>query len=414
MKSGTWLSRERVLGYSAVCLAVEIAAFMFCVLVTHGLISLPAYDQAAHHLAKPNTTDFVSFYAAGALADSGTPALAYDQAAHHAAEQAATAPGIGYVYFFYPPVFLLICAALAHLPYLAAFVVFQALTLSLFIAVARSTLRDPDWKALLPVLAFPSVLWTIGFGQNSFLTAALFGGALLLIDRKPIVAGILFGCLCYKPHFGLLVPIALAAAGRWRAFIAAAASASLIVGLSILVFGWITWQNFLAVGFGSHTTYESGQVDFAAFVSAFGAVRLLGGSATLAYLVQAPVALVAALAVALAWRRELSLPIRAAILASATLVTIPLALYYDLVLGAVAAMWLVVAARQSGYFAWEKTGLMALFLVPLLPRQIGAATHVPVAAIGVFVLFALALMHAWRELAQRAATPGPAASVEVA
>ncbi len=387
---------------------------MFCILVTHGLVSLPADGQAAHHLAKPNTTDFVSFYAAGALADSGTAALAYDQAAHHAAEEAATAPGIEYVYFFYPPVFLLICAALARLPYLAAFVVFQALTFSLFIAVARSTLRDPDWKALLPVLAFPSVLWTIGFGQNSFLTAALFGGALLLIDRKPIVAGILFGCLCYKPHFGLLVPIALAAAGRWRAFTAAAASATMIVGLSILVFGWNTWQNFLAVGIGSHTTYESGQVDFAAFVSAFGTVRLLGGSATLAYLVQAPVSLVAALVVALAWRRELSLPIRAAILASATLVAIPLALYYDLMLGAVAAIWLVVAARQSGYFAWEKTGLVALFLVPLLPRQIGAATHVPVAAIGAFVLFALALMHAWRELVQRAATPNTASFVKVA
>ena len=61
-------------------------------------------------LDKPTTTDFVSFYAAGKLADAGTPALAYDQAAHLAAEEAITAPGIRYQYFNYPPVFLMRCA----------------------------------------------------------------------------------------------------------------------------------------------------------------------------------------------------------------------------------------------------------------------------------------------------------------
>ena len=52
------------------------------------------------------------------------------------------------------------------------------------------------------------------------------GGGLLLLDRRPVLAGILFGALCYKPHFGMLIPVALAASGRWRAFGAAAASAA--------------------------------------------------------------------------------------------------------------------------------------------------------------------------------------------
>ncbi|MGI4952831.1 MAG: hypothetical protein ACRYGM_13605, partial [Janthinobacterium lividum] len=46
--------------------------------------------------AAPISIDFVSFYAAGALANAGTPALAYDQAAHRLAEAAATAPGGNY------------------------------------------------------------------------------------------------------------------------------------------------------------------------------------------------------------------------------------------------------------------------------------------------------------------------------
>ena len=101
-------------------LALELAGFAFFVAGTHGWIT---------PLRRPVSTDFVSFYAAGRLADAGTPALVYDQAAHYAAEQAATEPGIAYNYFYYPPVFLLLCAVLARLPYLAAFVAFQAGTL---------------------------------------------------------------------------------------------------------------------------------------------------------------------------------------------------------------------------------------------------------------------------------------------
>jgi hypothetical protein len=91
-------------------------------------------------LAGPTSTDFVSFYAAGALADAGTPELAYDQAAHDAAEQRATAAGIEYRFFYYPPVFLLLCAALARLPYLAAFLVFEVATLALCLIVMREIL----------------------------------------------------------------------------------------------------------------------------------------------------------------------------------------------------------------------------------------------------------------------------------
>ncbi len=48
-----------------------------------------------------------------------------------------------------------------------------------------------DW--LLLALAFPAVLINVGHGQNGFLTAALLGGALVVLDRRPLFAGILFG-----------------------------------------------------------------------------------------------------------------------------------------------------------------------------------------------------------------------------
>ncbi|WP_029586365.1 glycosyltransferase 87 family protein [Bradyrhizobium sp. URHD0069] len=53
-------------------------------------------------------------------------------------------------------------------------------------------------------------------GQNSTWTAALFGGGLSPLERRPLLAGGLLGLLIYKPQLGLLIPVALA--GRhWRA-----------------------------------------------------------------------------------------------------------------------------------------------------------------------------------------------------
>ena len=61
--------------------------------------------------------------------------------------------------------------------------------------VARRILDDTSAAALLALLAFPAVFWNIGLGQNAFMSAALFGGATLLVDRRPILAGLLFGAL---------------------------------------------------------------------------------------------------------------------------------------------------------------------------------------------------------------------------
>src|SRR3984893_794966 len=126
-------------------------------------------------LAKPTSTDFVSFYAAGSLADAGTPQLAYDRAEHYSAEERATAVGIDYNFFFYPPPFLLLCAILARLPYIAAFLIFEAASLALYLFVARRMLGDRDRAILVCLLASPPVLWAVGLGQNAFLTAGLFG-----------------------------------------------------------------------------------------------------------------------------------------------------------------------------------------------------------------------------------------------
>jgi hypothetical protein len=361
-------------------LVVEIAIFLFLAAGTHGLV-VP--------MATPTSTDFVSFYAAGRLADAGAPQLAYDHAAHYAAEEQATQPDIAYNYFFYPPPFLLLCAALAHLPYMAAFVVFEATTLALYLFVARRILAKRDRNVLLPLLAFPPVLWTIGLGQNALLTGALLGAATLLIDRRPVAAGLLFGALCYKPHFGLLVPVALVAGRRWRALVAACCSVAALALLSLILFGAPTWHAFLTAMAASRAVYESGRINFAGYLTPFGAMMLLGAGRETAYAVQIVVSVSAAALVAHVWRRGLPLPIRAATLATATLAAVPLALFYDLMIAAIAGLWLLRADGADRLPEWGKIVLAGLFMLTLDPRGLGQACHLP---IGPFVALGMTIL----------------------
>jgi len=376
--SGGLLDRESIRLYCAILLVIEISVFAFMAAGTHGLI-VP--------LAKPTSTDFVSFYAAGSLADSGTPELAYDRSEHYAAEERATKAGIDYNFFYYPPTFLLLCALLAHLPYIIAFLIFEVTTLSLYLLVARHILGYRDSVILVPLLAFPPVLWTLGLGQNAFLTAGLFAAATLFIDRRPVIAGLLFGALCYKPHFGLLVPVALAAGGHWRALAAAFASVAALCLLSLTLFGLEAWRDFLTAAAASPAVYQSGRIAFSGFINPFGAVLLLGGSPTMAYTLQAATIVAAALLVAYVWHRHESLPIRAATLVSATLTAAPVALFYDLMLAAVATAWLLRAGGGRRLAEWEKAALVGLFLLALNPRSLSEFLHLP---IGLFVTLGLA------------------------
>ena len=395
-----WLTRERIGGYAIVLAIVECALFAFCVAGAHGWI-VP--------LSSPGSTDFVSFHAAGALANAGTPWLAYNDAAHLAAERAAAGASIGHNFFFYPPVYLLICAPLARLPYLVAYVLFQTVTALACLAAARLIRKDLPIAVLL---AFPAVWWTFGTGQNAFLTAALFAAGTATIDRRPWLAGLCLGALCYKPHFGLLIPVALAAGGHWRAFASAAATAIALILASVALFGQETWQAFLTAALASGDVY-GGKVFMAGLTSPYGVAIVAGAGRQTALAIQAVAAVLVALAVAWAWRRRLSLPLRAAMLLTATPIAVPVLMFYDLMLVFVALVWLSLDRARFGWPAWRTALMASLFLAPLFSGNLGAEFHWMFAAIAASGALVLALSAAWRPacIVQRPAAAMAAARV---
>jgi alpha-1,2-mannosyltransferase len=402
LRRGDWLTRDRVIAWSIVLLVEEALVLVFLALWQHG----------AFAPVEPSSSDFVSFYAAGKLALAGTPELAYNQAAHWLAQQEATVGGAPYQFFFYPPVYLILCAGLATMPYYLAFAVFQAITMGMFILVMRRLLREQGSGWLAPLLAFPAVFWTLGLGQNAFLTAALFGGFTLMLDKRPVGAGVLLGMLCYKPHFGLLVPGALLAGKRWAAFDAAAATVVWLATASVVLFGWQTWHAYFDAFSQSGGVYGSGRIDFAGMVTPFGAVRLLGFAPWPAYLVQGGAALIMAVLVALIWRANVSTNLRSAALLAATLLAVPLVLLYDKLLALVAIGWLVREARATGFLPWEKLVLLSTYPVALLTWVVAARFHFPAGPIVSCALLVLCLRRVWQGLPAQG-TAAPAMPVQV-
>lgn len=369
-----WLHEARIRAGTTVLLIASIAVLVFLILGTHGLI-VP--------VEKPTTTDFVSFYAAGALAVQGTPALAYDQAAHYALEQAITAPGIGYQYFFYPPVYLLLCAPLSLLPYLLSFVLFQVLTLGFFLFVLRAIMGFAGRGWMVAALAFPAVFWVLGLGQNSFLTAGLMGLGMLLLPGRPFLAGLALGAMCYKPHFGLLLPLVLLIGRQWWAIAGAALAVLGLVGLSVALFGVETWRAYFIAAQASRAVYESGTIDFIGMITPFGGMLLMGFSPTLAHAAQIAAMAGTALAVGWVWWTGASLPVRAAAVAAGGLLAVHLALIYDALLLLLTMAWLVRAGRTDGTRPGEKLVFLlvyaALVLVSkwLILRGVDTAPAIP-------------------------------------
>src|SRR5437016_5803425 len=83
---------------------------------------------------------------------------------------------------------------LALLPYGLALGVWQLSTLPLYLAGVRGALRESGISGrdvLVAALAFPAVFVNLTHGQNGFLTAGLFAGALLCLETRPWLAGLM-------------------------------------------------------------------------------------------------------------------------------------------------------------------------------------------------------------------------------
>jgi len=131
----------------------------------------------------------------------------------------------------------------------------------------------------------------------------LIGGALALLDRRPTAAGILFGCLAYKPQLGLLISLVLALTGRWRVIVSATATVAVLTLVTTAIFGLEPWRAFLgSMQFTRVYVLENGGPGWEKIQSVFSWVRMWGGSVPLAYAIHGGTAVLLTGALVWLWR----------------------------------------------------------------------------------------------------------------
>jgi hypothetical protein len=381
LRSGDWLTADRVRAAGTVSLTVACLSILYLLATSHG--TLDAWGR-------PLGTDFSDVWTAGQMALDGRAPAAWDWAAHYQVQQAAHGdPHVPFYGWHYPPPFLLLAAPLALLPYLAALVVWQAASLLGALKVCRTIL--PGRTALIAMLGAPVVLLCVTHGQNGFLTAALLGGGLLRLDRRPLLAGLLFGCLIYKPQFALVIPVLLLAGGHFRAIAGACLSAAALVGATLAIWGWPVWQAFLdSLPLTRQLVIEQGETGWHKIQSPFAMVRMWGGSVPFAYAVQGAVT-VAAMGAVL-WLTRVARPnVRGAALCAAALLSTPYVLDYDLVVLGLGTVFLVADGLERGFLPWEKSLLALVWLAPLAARPLAEATLFPLGQLAILTVLALAV-----------------------
>ena len=339
---------------------------------------------------RPLGTDFAQVWVAGGEVRLGHPDMPFDNGAHLARQRQVFGPDTAVFTWGYPPYFLAVASLLAALPYLTAFFVWQGLTYALYVAATRAWLPRPG--ALLPILAFPAVYVNFGHGQTGYLTAALFGGGLWLLERRPLLAGVLLGLLAFKPQLGLMIPVALIAGGHWRAVLAAGATIAAMTLATWAAFGTETFQAFFdSLAYSRVNGLEYSNTGFYKMQSMFAAMRLLGGTVNFAYVAHGTLLIACAGGLAVLWRGQYDMRLKAAGLLVAALLATPYGFDYDLMLLGPALAALVSLGLETGFRPWEKVLLAEAWAVPLIARGVAEVTLTPIGLLSLLALFLVVL-----------------------
>jgi alpha-1,2-mannosyltransferase len=373
---------------------------------------LAAGYQSARRGDVPVFTDFMPKYAASLLLQNEPAAnlyipermfqaeIAAAQAAYDGTLDERQARRIGFAPWMYPPVFIIALYPLAWLPYLLSLTAWLLVTAIPYLAAVASALRDRT--AWLFAFASPPAFYNIMYGQTGFLSAGLIGLGLSQLYARPVLAGICIGLASFKPHLGLLLPLALVAGGHWKPFGIATITVVGMIVFSIFDFGMDPWYGLIGTAELSSQGFQAGAYEWSAMASVLGMARLAGAELGVAWNLQVLAALAACAAVVWAWWQRRPQPaqlgLQIAVVCAATLLAVPLLYCYDLALLVPASAWIWADMRQRGV----ATGQLALFVAAvaaILPlKAIAGATHFqygPLLSL-IFLLIAVSRLHVLR------------------
>jgi hypothetical protein len=192
------------------------------------------------------------------------------------------------------------------------------------------------------------------------------------------------GLLSYKPHIGVLFPLALLASRNWCA-LASAAVATVILGMgAAFAFGPEGWASFLHTLLDRQSTLSPDSAVPLALHSVFGLLRWAETSGGVSWGGHLIVAALVALTVWVVWAKPIPFSLKAAVLCIGSAMVPPYILFYDLCILTIAVAFLVRDGMSRGFLAGERTIILicfgALFLVQIPIGPVVCATVLFLAA----------------------------------
>jgi arabinofuranan 3-O-arabinosyltransferase len=311
--------------------------------------------------------DFGWMWLSGRFAVAGNSSQTFDYSAFSGAQMALfghdNCPFI--TSYVYPPTYLFMTYFLGFMPYLVAFAVWILATLFLYGTAVYTII--PHRAAVVGAMSPFFVAVNADFGHNGFITAALVGFSLAFLERRPWLSGIFLGLLTYKPHIGVLFPLALLASRNWRA-LASAAIVTVILGVgATFAFGSEGWISFLHTLLDRQSTLSPDSAVPLALHSVFGLLRWAETSGRVSWGGHMIVAAIVVLTVCVAWAKPIPFSLKAAVLCIGAAMVPPYILFYDLCILTIAVAFLVRDGVSRGFLPGERAVILlcfaALFLV---------------------------------------------------
>ena len=352
--------------------------------------------------------DFLQEYVGGHVVRAGDRSRLYDPGYSFALEHDPAVVGFAfdpdrYLPMVYPPFYYLLVAPLSALSYTAATYVWFGLMAGAGAATAwlwrRAVPAAPQLLAwAVPAAAvYAPFLENVSSNQKATVVLLLFTATYYLLGRgRPFAAGVVFGLLAFKPQFVPVVVLAMAWKGQWRFLTGAAATAGVLLGLSLAVgvdacgqyveFARTAGDYARTAGFPHHRAHGWRAFFHPLAPDSPGAVRALTLSADAATLV-----LLVPVMRGRFGADPRRLPLQFAALVAATVLVSPHLLAYDLTVLLLPMLLVLVEVRPGNPFLagrsrWAIGGVAAFYVLSAVSTAIASATGVQVTSPLLFAL----------------------------
>lgn len=366
-------------------LAMAVSICVVGLEIGYLLYSPMPYDMLGYMVGR----DFVNTWVGAKLALSGDPGAHFGIQTYTKLLAETFYPGYPFHLWSYPPHILLFIWPWAFLPYMSGYVLYCAAGLVLYVAVVRDGERRASHLLLLALS--PAVILNIWAGQNGFVTSVLLFGGLLQLDRRPVLAGVLFGLLTIKPQLGLLLPVVLVLTRQWRTIAAAIVTALVLIATTTAIYGTSVWTAYWynAMPTQSRVVLEGYSSYMAHMPTAFMNAKVAGLPLVAAFGIQGVVSVLTLVAVGWTFWRRRDRDLSLALLLAATFTVTPYAFNYDMPL--LSAVIVRLMDREDNE-QLDYALMLAVWAVPFLTVPLGMA-GIP---LSFAALFAFGARLAWR------------------